>query len=108
MNIERVLFTLALCASLTTLLMENSEAKADDDQDRGVRSSDQAVNPVVQWNRNLLVIVRSLSWAFSARMRLHSAARAIRQTTGDGEWAMVRRRSLCLAPIGRHRTRHGC
>ena len=59
MKIERVLFTLALCASLTTLLMESSEAKADDDQDRSVRSSDQAVNPVVQWNRNLLVIVRT-------------------------------------------------
>src|ERR1700738_4916195 len=59
MKIERVLFTLALCASLITLLVESSEAKADDDQDRGVRLSDQAVNPVVQWNKNLLAIVRT-------------------------------------------------
>jgi hypothetical protein len=48
MNIERVLFTLALCASLTTLLMENSEAKADDDQigayDLPIRQSTQLSN----------------------------------------------------------------
>src|ERR1700737_706949 len=59
MKMARFLFTLALCAGLTTLLMESSEAKADNDQDRGVRLSDQAVNPVVQWNKNLLAIVRT-------------------------------------------------
>ncbi len=55
----RVLCALALFAGLTTLLMEGSEARAESDQDRGDRSSDQAVNPVVQWNKNLLVIVRT-------------------------------------------------
>jgi hypothetical protein len=59
MKMTRVLFALALCVGLTTLLMESSEARADNDQDRRARSSDQAVNPVVQWNKNLLVIVRT-------------------------------------------------
>jgi hypothetical protein len=59
MKMTQVLFALALCVGLTTLLMKGSEAKADDGQDRGVRSSNQAINPVVQWNKNLLVIVRT-------------------------------------------------
>jgi PAP2 superfamily len=58
MKLTRFFFTLAVCTGLTLLLTEGSEAKADDDQNQEVQSSDQ-VNPVVQWNKNLLVIVRT-------------------------------------------------
>ena len=58
MKIVRVLFALALCTGLAVRPMEGSEAKANNDRNQDVQS-DQAVNPVVQWNKNLLVIVRT-------------------------------------------------
>ncbi len=39
--------------------MEGSEAKATNNQSQDVQSSSQVVNPVIQWNKNLLVIVRT-------------------------------------------------
>jgi hypothetical protein len=57
-NIHR-LFAISLCAGLMALATGSREARASDDQDRGARSSSQTVNPVVQWNKNLLVIVRT-------------------------------------------------
>jgi hypothetical protein len=59
MQMKRGLLALALCAGLTTLLTASTEATADNDQDRGVSSSHQPVNPVVQWNKNLLLLVRT-------------------------------------------------
>lgn len=59
MKMKRALFAFALCVGFTTLLIESAEAKADADHDRGTLSAYQAVNPVVQWNKNLLVIVRT-------------------------------------------------
>jgi hypothetical protein len=57
MKTGKVLFALTLCASLAVPSMQASEAKANNGQD--VQSSNQAVNPVIQWNKNLLVIVRT-------------------------------------------------
>jgi hypothetical protein len=59
MKTGRVWFALALCAGFAVPSMEGSEAKANNDQNQDVQSSNQAVNSVVQWNRNLLVIVRT-------------------------------------------------
>jgi hypothetical protein len=58
MKLTRVLFALAICSGIAVRLIAGSEAKADDDQNQEVQSSDK-VNPVVQWNKNLLVIVRT-------------------------------------------------
>lgn len=58
MKLTRFLFALPVCTALALWLAVGSEAKADDDQNQEVQSSDQ-VNPVVQWNKNLLVIVRT-------------------------------------------------
>ncbi len=58
MKLTRVLLTVTLCSGLATRLLVGGEAKAQSDQSPGVQSSDQ-VNPVVQWNKNLLVIVRT-------------------------------------------------
>ncbi len=59
MKMERVLFALALCAGFAVRSMEGSEAKVNNDRNQDVQSSNQAVNPVIQWNKNLLVIVRT-------------------------------------------------
>ena len=53
---KRRLLTLALSAGLA--ILEANAAKGFNDQDR-VASSDQTVNPVVQWNKNLLLVVRT-------------------------------------------------
>jgi hypothetical protein len=57
MKTGRVLFALALCAAFAVPSMQASEAKSNNDQD--TQSSNQTVNPVIQWNKNLLVIVRT-------------------------------------------------
>src|SRR5579859_648907 len=54
-----VMLGLALCAGLTTLLLGSTEAKAEDDQISVAPSPARPVNPVIQWNRNLLVILRT-------------------------------------------------
>ena len=57
MKTGKVLFALTLCAGVAVPSMLAGEAKANNDQD--AQSSNQAVNPVIQWNKNLLVIVRT-------------------------------------------------
>ena len=59
MKMERVLFALALCTGFAVRSMEGSEATINNDRNQDVQSSNQAVNPVIQWNKNLLVIVRT-------------------------------------------------
>jgi len=56
---ERILTALALCVSLSTLVAGATGTTSNDNHDQSSRSSAQSVNPVVQWNRNLLVIVRT-------------------------------------------------
>ncbi len=51
----RALFAIALCISLTALTATANGA----DSDQTAQSSGKAINPVVQWNRNLLSIVRT-------------------------------------------------
>lgn len=58
MKLTRVLLTVTLCSGLAARLLVGGEAKAQSGQNQEVQSSDQ-VNPVVQWNKNLLVIVRT-------------------------------------------------
>src|SRR5258705_13191533 len=55
---KRILIALALCASLSTLVAGAIGTPSNDNHDQASRSSAQSVNPVVQWNRNLLLIVR--------------------------------------------------
>ena len=50
----RALFAIALCASLAVLAVPTDAAETD----ATAQSSAKAVNPVVQWNRNLLSVVR--------------------------------------------------
>ena len=59
MKTRKVLFALTLCAACTVPSMQASEAKASDNRNQDVQPSNQAVNPVIQWNKNLLVIVRT-------------------------------------------------
>lgn len=54
MMMKRVLFGLALGAGLTTLLLGGTEANA-----QTAPAPTQPVNPVIQWNRNLLIILRT-------------------------------------------------
>jgi membrane-associated phospholipid phosphatase len=51
----RALFAIALCSSLAALAVTANGAETDET----AQSSGQAINPVVQWNRNLLSIVRT-------------------------------------------------
>ena len=51
----RALFAIALCSSLAVLAVTANGAETDET----AQSSGQAINPVVQWNRNLLSIVRT-------------------------------------------------
>jgi PAP2 superfamily. len=55
----RIFIVLALCASLSPLVAGATGAASNNNHDQASRSSAQSVNPVVQWNRNLLVIVRT-------------------------------------------------
>ena len=55
----RILIALALCANLSTLVAGASGTAGNDKHDQAAHSSAQAVNPVVEWNRNLLIIVRT-------------------------------------------------
>ena len=55
----RIFIVLGLFASLSTLLAGAAGNVNNQNQDRAARSSDAPVNPVVQWNRNLLLIVRT-------------------------------------------------
>jgi len=55
----RILIVLALCASLSPLVAGADGAVSNDNHDQAARSTAQSVNPVVQWNRNLLLIVRT-------------------------------------------------
>ena len=55
----RILIALALCANLFPLVAGAAGTASNDNHDQGARSSAQSVNPVVQWNRNLLLIVRT-------------------------------------------------
>src|SRR6266566_5747439 len=55
----RILIALALCASLSPLVAGATGTASNDNHDQGARSSAQSVNPVVQWNRILLLIVRT-------------------------------------------------
>jgi hypothetical protein len=57
MKTGKALFALALCACFAAPSMQASKAKSNNDQE--TQPSNQAINPVVQWNRNLLVIVRT-------------------------------------------------
>src|ERR1700731_3020243 len=60
MNKKHLLLGLVLGAGLiTTLVLGNTEARAENPQAPGTSSSAQPVNPVIQWNRNLLVILRT-------------------------------------------------
>lgn len=59
MKSGKVLFALTLCAGFAVRSMEGTEAKANNDRNQEAQSSGQAVNPVIQWNKNLLVIVRT-------------------------------------------------
>lgn len=59
MKTGKVLFALALSAGLAAPSMQASEAKADNNRNQDIQSSNQTVNPVIQWNKNLLVIVRT-------------------------------------------------
>jgi membrane-associated phospholipid phosphatase len=51
----RALFAIVLCSSLAALAVTANGAETDET----AQSSGQAINPVVQWNRNLLSIVRT-------------------------------------------------
>ena len=51
----RAFFAIALCSSLATLAVTANGAETD----QTAQSSGQEINPVVQWNRNLLSIVRT-------------------------------------------------
>ncbi len=53
----RFLTALALCASLSVQVTRATGAATTEDP--AVRSSAQSVNPVLEWNRNLLAIVRT-------------------------------------------------
>jgi hypothetical protein len=55
----RILIALALCASLSPQAAGAAGTVSNYNHDQASRSSAQAVNPVVQWNRNLLLIVRT-------------------------------------------------
>lgn len=59
MKTGKVLFALALSAGLAAPSMQASEAKADNNRNQDIQSSNQTVNPVIQWNKDLLVIVRT-------------------------------------------------
>jgi hypothetical protein len=50
----RALFAIALCASLAAMAATTNGA----DTDATAQSSGKAINPVIQWNRNLLSVVR--------------------------------------------------
>ena len=55
----RFLIALALCASLFPLVVGATGTASKDKHDEAAKSSAQSINPVVQWNRNLLLIVRT-------------------------------------------------
>src|SRR6266404_596378 len=55
----RILIALALCARLSTTVASAAGTVSNFNHDQASRSSSQSVNPVVQWNRNLLIIVRT-------------------------------------------------
>jgi hypothetical protein len=55
----RILIVLALFTSLSPLVAGAAGTASNDNHDQAARSSAQSVNPVVQWNRNLLLIVRT-------------------------------------------------
>jgi len=55
----RILIALALCAGLSPTVASAVGTVSNYNHDQASRSSAQAVNPVVQWNRNLLNIVRT-------------------------------------------------
>src|SRR5215469_2451190 len=59
MKKETVLLTLALCAGLAVRTVEASGVKSSDNRNQDQPSANQIINPVIQWNRNLLVIVRT-------------------------------------------------
>jgi hypothetical protein len=50
----RALFAIALCTSLAAPAATTNAAETDGT----AQSSGKAVNPVIQWNRNLLSVVR--------------------------------------------------
>jgi hypothetical protein len=54
-----VLLGLALGAGLTILLLGSTQAGAENNQISVTPSAARPVNPVIQWNRNLLVILRT-------------------------------------------------
>ncbi len=57
---SRVLIVLALlCAGLSNLAVGSYGASPNDEHQGAIDSSAQPVNPVIQWNRTLLVIVRT-------------------------------------------------
>jgi hypothetical protein len=59
LRMARILIALALCASLSPLVAGAAGTAGNENHDHAGRSSAQSVNPVVQWNRNLLLIVRT-------------------------------------------------
>ena len=59
MKREAALFALALCAGLVVRPVEASGAAGAGNRNQDQTSTNQAINPVIQWNRNLLVIVRT-------------------------------------------------
>jgi PAP2 superfamily len=50
---------LVFCASLSMLVSSSYAASLDDDKQNSQHSAPDSVNPVVQWNRTLLAIVRT-------------------------------------------------
>ena len=59
MKKETALLALALSAGLAVRPVEASGAKGADNRNQDQPSTNQAINPVIQWNKNLLVIVRT-------------------------------------------------
>jgi hypothetical protein len=55
----RILIALALCANFSLLVAGATGTVGNHHHDQTAPSSAQSVNPVVQWNKNLLLIVRT-------------------------------------------------
>ena len=55
---KRALFALALCVGLAVRTVEGREIEKNHEPSQDASAANRTVNPVIQWNRNLLVIVR--------------------------------------------------
>lgn len=59
MKNQRALFALALCAGLAVRSVEGREIGWNNEPSQDASIANRTINPVIQWNRNLLVIVRT-------------------------------------------------